>query len=101
MTDFNGDKRWLVREDSFKVDQKANLKNRDKKHEVLEGEIKANYGQLKVLNRTGQQTVNRNHFKKDAIGEELTDVNSAWDDLVEVVKEQGSHLGQAEAQYDE
>ena len=99
--DFIGDKRWLVTEDSFKVDQKANLKIKDKKHKVLEGEIKANCGQLKVLNRTGQQTVNRNHFKKDTIGEELTYVNSVWDDLMEVVKDQGSHLGQAEAQYDE
>jgi hypothetical protein len=30
-----------------------------KKHEVLDGEIKANAGQLKAINRTGHHMINR------------------------------------------
>ena len=62
--------RKLVREDSFR-DEIGNIKANAKKDQVLEGEIKANAGQLKVLNRTGQQMVQRNHFKAREIGEEL------------------------------
>ena len=62
--------RKLVREDSFR-DGIGNIKANAKKDQVLEGEIKANAGQLKVLNRTGQQMVQRNHFKAREIGEEL------------------------------
>merc|ERR1719347_742959 len=99
MNDFVAEKRKLVREDSFR-DGIGNIKAKAKKHQVLEGEIKANAGQLKVLNRTGQQMVQRNHFKAKEIGLELEGVNSAWENLVEAVKEQGSKLGQAEAQND-
>ena len=60
----------LVKEDSFRGGI-VNIKDEVKKHQVLEGEIKANAGQLKVLNRTGQQMVQRNHFKAREIGEEL------------------------------
>ena len=56
---------------------------------MLEGE---NDGQLKVLNRTGQQMVQRNHFKAREIGEELAEVNTAWESLLEAVKEQGSGM---------
>ena len=42
----------------------------------------------------------RNHFQKAAIGVDLSSMNSAWEELVESVKEQGSKLGQAEAQKD-
>ena len=99
MNDFVAEKRKLVREDSFR-DGIGNIKAKAKKHQVLEGEIKANAGQLKVLNRTGQQMVQRNHFKAREIGLELEGVNSAWVNLVEAVKEQGSKLRQAEAQND-
>ena len=47
MKDFISDKKRLVREDSFK-DGFGNLGAKTKKQEVLEGEIKANSGQLKV-----------------------------------------------------
>ena len=97
MNNFVAEKSKLVREDSFR-DGIGNIKA--KKHQVLVGEIKTNAGQLKVLNRTGQQMVQRNHFKAKDIGEELAAVNSAWESLVEAVKEQGSKLGQAEAQND-
>jgi len=99
MNNFVSEKRKLVREDSFR-DGIGNIKVKAKKHQVLEGEIKANAGQLKVLNRTGQQMVQRNHFKAKEIGLELEGVNSAWENLVDAVKEQGSKLGQAEAQND-
>ena len=82
--------RKLVREDSFR-DGIGNIKANAKKHQVFEGEIKANAGQLKVLNRTGQQMVQRNHFKAREIGEELAGVNSAWEGLLKAVKEQGSN----------
>jgi hypothetical protein len=102
MKDFIGDKKRLVREDSFKdgignikvnihsliaaynggwlIDCALNNSNgniayfppffllvfalfclqaKAKKHEVLEGEIKANAGQLKAINRTGHHMINR------------------------------------------
>ena len=83
--------RQLVREGSFR-DGIGNIKANAKKYQVLEGEIKANAGQLKVLNRTGQQMVQRNHFKAREIGEELAEVNTAWESLLEAVKEQGSGM---------
>merc|ERR1719232_652523 len=57
MNNFVADKRKLVREDSFR-DGIGNIKTKAKKHQVLEGEIKSNTAQLKVINRTGQQMVN-------------------------------------------
>ena len=62
MENFVKDKRKLLREDSFK-DGLGNIKAKSKKHGVLEGEVKSNAAQLKVLNRTGQQMVARNHAK--------------------------------------
>jgi hypothetical protein len=35
------------------------LQAKAKKHEVLDGEIKANAGQLKAINRTGHHMINR------------------------------------------
>ena len=99
MKDFMADKRRLVREDSFR-DGIGKGKGQAKRHGVLEGEIKANAGQLKALNRTGQQMIQRNHFKAPAIAAELEGMQGSWDNLVTAVKEQGSKLGQAEAQND-
>ena len=99
MKDFMADKRRLVREDSFR-DGIGKVKVQAKRHGVLEGEIKANAGQLKALNRTGQQMIQRNHFKAPAIAAELEGMQGSWDNLVSAVKEQGSKLGQAEAQND-
>ena len=44
---------------------------------MLGGGIKANADQLKVLNRTGQQMVQRNPFMAKEVGLELEGVNSA------------------------
>ena len=99
MKDFMADKRRLVREDSFR-DGIGKVKVQAQRHGVLEGEIKANAGQLKALNRTGQQMIQRNHFKAPAIAAELEGMQGSWDNLVSAVKEQGSKLGQAEAQND-
>ena len=99
MMDFVADKKRLVRGDSFR-DGIGKVKVQAKKHEVLEGEIKANAGQLKVLHRTGQQMVQRNHFKAAAITAELEGLQKAWEELATAVKGQGSRLGQAEAQDD-
>ena len=96
---FVDEKKKLVREDSFK-DGVGNIKAKAKKHQVLEGEIKSNNAQLKNINRTGQQMVNRNHFKSKEIGKELENLNNNWECLQDAVKDQGSRLGQAEAQQD-
>ena len=55
---------------------------------------------IQVLNRTGQQMVNRNHFKSELIIADLNSVNQAWEELTESVKEKGARLGQAKAQKD-
>ena len=94
---FITEKKKLIREDSFR-DGIGNLKAKAKKHQILEGEIKANAVQLKVLNRTGRQMIQRNNFKAKHITKELENVNNAWEELMEAVKEQGSKLEQAEAQ---
>ena len=94
---FITEKKKLIREDSFR-DGIGNLKAKAKKHQILEREIKANAVQLKVLNRTGQQMIQRNNFKAKHITKELENVNNAWEELMEAVKEQGSKLEQAEAQ---
>ena len=99
MLNFVKEKKKLLREDSFK-DGIGNVKAKAKKHQVLEGEIKSNTAQLKVINRTGQQMINRNHFKSPEIGQELETLNRSWEELQEAVKEQGAKLGQAEAQMD-
>merc|ERR1719391_1421306 len=97
MTGFIADKKRLVHKEDIGL---GNLTGKAKKHEVLEGEIKANAGQLKVLNRTGQQMMNRHHFNADAIAADLDNLNTAWDELVSSVREQGSRLDQAKAQKD-
>ena len=99
MLSFVQEKKKLLKDDSFK-DGIGNIKAKAKKHQVLEGEIKSNTAQLKVINRTGQQMINRNHFKSAEIGQELEKLNAGWETLQEAVKEQGSRLGQAEAQID-
>ena len=97
MLNFVHDKKKLVHDDSFK-DGIGNIKAKAKKYQVLEGEMKSNTAQLKVLNRTGQQMINRNHFKSKDIGNELANLNRSWDELMEAAKDQGSRLGQAESQ---
>jgi hypothetical protein len=42
----------------------------------------------------------RNHFQKASIVADLGAMNSAWEELVDAVREQGSKLHQAEAQKD-
>ena len=93
------EKRRVIREYSIR-NGIENIKAKAKKHRVLEGEIKANAGQLKDLNRTGEVMVQQNHFNAKEIGLKLEGVNKAWEYLVDAVKEQGSKLGQAEAQKD-
>ena len=56
MNIFVSEKRKLLREDSF-GNGVGNNNVKAKKHQVLGGGIKATAGQLKVLNRTGQQMV--------------------------------------------
>ena len=81
------EKKKLVKEDSFK-DGVGNVKAKAKKHQVLEGELKSNNAQLKNIVRTGQQMINRNHFKSQDIGGELETLNQAWEELQESVKDQ-------------
>ena len=89
---FVDEKKKLVKEDSFK-DGVGNVKAKAKKHQVLEGELKSNNAQLKNIVRTGQQMINRNHFKSQDIGGELETLNQAWEELQESVKDQvNSHF---------
>jgi spectrin beta len=97
MQDFIKDKQEMATKEESGAN-KDDLKAKAKKHEVLEGEIKANSGQLKVLNRTGQQMIARSHYNADKIASDLEGLNTAWEGLVGTVKSEDSRLGQAKAQ---
>ncbi|XP_052769142.1 spectrin beta chain, non-erythrocytic 2-like isoform X1 [Mya arenaria] len=77
----------------------ANLKEKLKKHEAFELELKANNLRLNNLNKQGEALIAEEHPAEPEIKKTLRDVNTQWKDLYEKSMDKGNKLRQASQQH--
>lgn len=69
------------------------------KHEAFERELRANEGQLRTVNNSGQALISENSSWKDEVAKTLSELNSEWQDLVGLSLRKGRCLRQAVNQH--
>ncbi|KAL5008187.1 hypothetical protein ScPMuIL_013768 [Solemya velum] len=77
----------------------GNLKEKLKKHQAFELELKANNDRLGSLNEEGNDMINSGHEAAPQIKDILGDLNSQWRDLVDRSEDKGRKLRQASQQH--
>ena len=87
------DKQKTADDESYK--DLNNLERKLQKHEAFEREVRANEGQLRRLNKTGQDLISLNHYHKTEIKIDLDRLNQKWKKLIEKASERGVKLRQA------
>ncbi|XP_053397827.1 spectrin alpha chain, non-erythrocytic 1-like isoform X5 [Mercenaria mercenaria] len=78
----------------------TNLKEKLKKHEAFELELKANNARLNQLNEQGNALVEDEHPATSDIQKTLKDLNTQWKDLYDKSMDKGQKLRQASDQHD-
>lgn len=91
------DKKKLADDESYR--DLSNLERKLQKHEAFERELHANEGQLRRLNKTGQDLIGLKHYQSDDIRQTLDDLNQKWKDLCSKTEEKGMKLRQANSQH--
>ncbi|XP_071547281.1 spectrin beta chain, non-erythrocytic 5 isoform X4 [Panulirus ornatus] len=91
------DKKKLADDESYR--DLTNLERKMQKHEAFERELHANEGQLRRLNKTGQDLISMKHYQSDDIRKTLDDLNRKWKDLCSKTEEKGMKLHQANSQH--
>ncbi|XP_075227745.1 spectrin beta chain, non-erythrocytic 5 kst isoform X2 [Lycorma delicatula] len=76
----------------------TNIERKLQKHEAFERELRANEGQLRNVNKTGQALISDNNRKAEVSGM-LNDLNDRWESLVNSSLDKGRRLRQAAAQH--
>jgi len=66
-----------------------------RKHQAFVAEVQANEAQLRRINNQGDELINRKHYEHQRIEEILDNLNRAWKELNDLVKEKSSKLAQA------
>ncbi|XP_044739331.1 spectrin beta chain, non-erythrocytic 1 isoform X2 [Chrysoperla carnea] len=96
-------KDWLVDKSKTAADESyrdlSNLERKLQKHEAFERELRANEGQLRNVNKTGQSLISQNNYRKSDVGQMLSDLNNQWEQLVSLSLDKGRRLRQAAAQH--
>ncbi|XP_046630760.1 spectrin beta chain, non-erythrocytic 1-like isoform X4 [Daphnia pulicaria] len=90
------DKNRTVQDESYR--DLTNLERKLQKHEAFELELRANEGQLRSINKTGQSMTSKNHYRKQDIDQMLDAMNDQWDALVAASLDKGRKLRQASNQ---
>lgn len=72
-----------------------NLERKLQKHEAFERELRANEGQLRMVNKLGQALIAQENYKKDDVAKTLHELNAEWQKLVGISLEKGRCLRQA------
>ena len=87
------DKKKTADDESYK--DLNNLERKLQKHEAFERELRANEGQLRRLNKTGEDLIQMKHYHKDDIRNTLDQLNDKWKQLIDKANERGAKLNQA------
>uniref|UniRef100_A0A0P4WIP7 Uncharacterized protein n=1 Tax=Scylla olivacea TaxID=85551 RepID=A0A0P4WIP7_SCYOL len=92
-----GDKKKMADDESYR--DLSNLERKIQKHEAFERELHANEGQLRRLNKTGQDLIGMKHYQSRDIQKTLDDLNKKWKDLCSKTEDKGTKLRQANNQH--
>ncbi|XP_050686605.1 spectrin alpha chain-like [Eriocheir sinensis] len=92
-----GDKKKMADDESYR--DLTNLERKIQKHEAFERELHANEGQLRRLNKTGQDLIGMKHYQSRDIKKTLDDLNQKWKDLCSKTEDKGTKLRQANNQH--
>lgn len=77
----------------------TNIERKLQKHEAFERELRANEGQLRTVNKTGQVLISEGNYRSGEVGAMLKDLNTMWETLVNLSLNKGRRLRQAAAQH--
>ncbi|XP_025830723.1 spectrin alpha chain isoform X3 [Agrilus planipennis] len=73
----------------------TNLQAKIQKHQAFEAEVSAHSNAIVVLDRTGQDMINHNHFQSETIRKRLEELHRLWEQLLSKLAEKGMKLQQA------
>lgn len=95
--------KWMAEKKKLADDESyrdlSNLERKMQKHEAFERELHANEGQLRRLNKTGQDLIGMKHYQSDEVQNILDDLNNKWKALCLKTEERGKNLHQANNQH--
>ncbi|XP_063234159.1 spectrin alpha chain, non-erythrocytic 1 isoform X2 [Bacillus rossius redtenbacheri] len=91
------DKLKMAADESYR--DLSNLERKLQKHEAFERELRANEGQLRLVNRTGQGLLSENNYRRADVSRALQELNGTWEELVARSQDKGRRLRQAAAQH--
>ncbi|XP_054270638.1 spectrin alpha chain-like isoform X2 [Macrosteles quadrilineatus] len=73
----------------------TNLQAKIQKHQAFEAEVAAHSNAIVVLDNTGKEMINQNHFASDIIRKRLEELHRLWELLLSKLAEKGMKLQQA------
>ena len=73
----------------------TNLQAKIQKHQAFEAEVAAHSNAIVVLDNTGMEMINQDHFQKVAIRQRLDELHRLWELLLSKLAEKGMRLQQA------
>lgn len=77
----------------------SNLERKLQKHEAFERELRANEGQLRMVNKLGQALIAQDNYRKEDVARTLHNLNKEWQRLMGISLEKGRCLRQAVLQH--
>ncbi|XP_035899186.1 spectrin beta chain, non-erythrocytic 1 isoform X2 [Anopheles stephensi] len=93
--------RWLADKTKIASDESykdlSNLPRKLQKHKAFERELRANEGQLRMVNKEGESLIKTNN-RAGEVNDTLVGINQKWKDLVATSLEKGRRLEQAALQ---
>uniref|UniRef100_A0A182W3B1 Spectrin beta chain n=1 Tax=Anopheles minimus TaxID=112268 RepID=A0A182W3B1_9DIPT len=93
--------RWLADKTKIASDESykdlSNLPRKLQKHKAFERELRANEGQLRMVNKEGESLIKTNN-RAGEVSDTLAAINQKWKDLVATSLEKGRRLEQAALQ---
>ncbi|XP_052120778.1 spectrin beta chain, non-erythrocytic 1 isoform X4 [Frankliniella occidentalis] len=91
-----GDKLRTAGDESYR--DLSNIERKLQKHEAFERELRSNGGQLRNVNKMGQALISEGNYRSPEVQKILDNLNTAWEELVQVSRNKGARLRQAAAQ---
>ncbi|KAF7280660.1 alpha spectrin isoform X1 [Rhynchophorus ferrugineus] len=73
----------------------TNLQAKIQKHQAFEAEVAAHSNAIVVLDNTGKEMINQNHYESETIRRRLEELRRLWEQLLSKLAEKGMKLQQA------
>ncbi|KAJ8920410.1 hypothetical protein NQ315_005276 [Exocentrus adspersus] len=73
----------------------TNLQAKIQKHQAFEAEVAAHSNAIVVLDNTGREMINQNHYESETIRRRLEELHRLWEQLLSKLAEKGVKLQQA------